>query len=184
MTRYRRGSNAHNDGEGKEDKGTDKYSGGLPAEDRKPWPTHGAYACVKLYHERELDLRRADHRFLAEWKKGVIEDLGGVKEISSFQLSMIDQGVSLLIILGKMSEYVESVGIMGKDGQLAPCLRTSYLAYVNTLRHCLNAAYEQGKRKPKTPDLRDYLENNHQEKEDRNGTQERTDRTGRDDTGG
>ena len=71
---------------------------------------------------------------------------------------MVDQAVSLLIILNKMSEYVETKGIMAGD-QLTACFRGSYLQYCNTLRHSLGAAYEHTKMKrKKPPNLKDYLE--------------------------
>lgn len=121
--------------------------------------THGAYSALRLYRERPLDLRRSDHRFLSEWKKSLIDDLGGAGEISVLQAVLADQCVSLLIILGKMSEWVEANGIM-QGGELSPCLKQSFLSYQNSLRLALASIYgdgEKGKGRKKPLNLESYL---------------------------
>jgi hypothetical protein len=122
-------------------------------------PTHGAGTLLRLYRERDLDLRRSDHRAIHEWQLALVEDLGGQSQVDTFQRSMIDRATELLIIISAMASHVENGAIMeGKE--LAPCLRASFLQYTNTFRHCLIAAFEHGgKKSKKIPDLKDYLEN-------------------------
>jgi hypothetical protein len=147
---------------------TAPINGGDPTheeEKRGPGETsHGAYQAVRLYKERPLDLRRADHRFLSEWKKSLIDDLGGPGEISVLQAALTDQCVSLLIILSAMASYVEENGIVGKDGELVGCLKQSFISYQNSLRLHLAQVYDygngrkgKGKKSKKPLDLESYL---------------------------
>jgi hypothetical protein len=133
-----------------------------PEEGQEKRPTHQAFTALRLYRERPLDLRRSDHRALVAWKEAVLGDLrNGDGEVNNFQLAMVDRSVELLIILSTMAAYVEENGIMGKDGELVACLKQSFLAYQNSFRLALAAAYEYGGKKrgkrPKVPSLEDYL---------------------------
>jgi hypothetical protein len=150
MTRFTRGNSPP-------DNGSDHLDAYPSGDNHRP-AGHGAHEAVRLFKERELDLRRKDHRFLSEWKEAVISDLGGQSAVNNFQLAMVNQAVSLLIILGKMSEYVEAHGVM-EGNNLTACLRTSFLAYQNTFRLALISAYSYGGKKlgKKSPNLEDYL---------------------------
>ncbi len=154
-SRFTRGNRPKDDGNGKPN--NDPFA----KSDSKPdWPTHGAFSALRLYRERNLDLRRADHKFLFDWRESLVNDLGGPAEVNTFQLAMIDRSVELLIIISAMGFHIEKVGVMAGD-ELVPCLRSSYLQYVNSLRHTLSAAFEHSQKKPKTPNLRDYLTQNY-----------------------
>ncbi len=132
-----------------------------PEDEKRPWPTHGAFSALRLYRERELDLRRSDHRAIREWQMALVEDLGGQSQVDTFQRSMIDRATELLIVIGKMAEHVEQTGVM-KGEELSPCLKNSFIAYQNTFRLTLAACFEHGVRKPKkSPDLKDYLKTNY-----------------------
>lgn len=138
-------------------------------QEKQPWSapngTHGGFASLRLYRERNLDLRRADHRMIHEWQLALIEDLGGQKVVDTFQRSMIDRATELLIVISKMAEHVEATGIIQGDS-LAPCLKTSFIAFVNSFRRTLEAAFEHGKVKgKKPPNLGDYLKENYGEEE-------------------
>ena len=131
-----------------------------PEEEKRP-STHGAFSALRLYRERDLDLRRSDHRAINEWQLALIEDLGGQSQVDTFQRSMVDRATEILIIISAMATHVENTTIM-QGNELAPCLRSSFLAYNNTFRHTLLAAFEHGGKKPKkTADLKDYLESNY-----------------------
>ena len=153
MSRFTRGNNGN--------------STPAPEVEKQSLPTHGAGTALRLYRSRELDLRRSDHRAIHEWQLSLIEDLGGQSQVDTFQRSMIDRATELLIMISAMATHVENTAIMDKSGELAPCLRASFLQYTNTFRHCLVAAFEHGGKKPKkSADLKDYLESNYPKKEE------------------
>jgi hypothetical protein len=105
-------------------------------------------------------MRRKDDRALRNWQDSIISDCGGLPEMDSFQLSMLDRATEAMIILSSISQYVcqEGVGIVGNDGQLTPCLRNSYIAYSNTFRLAMESIYARiGKKPSKVPDLEQYL---------------------------
>lgn len=160
MTRFTRGNNPPpgNGNGGNRDKSA-------PDEEKRPWPSHGAFSLLRLYRERNLDLRRSDHRAIHEWQLALIEDLGGQKAVDTFQRSMVDRATELLIIISAMATHVEETGTV-QNNQLAPCLKTSFIAFVNSFRRTLEAAFEHGKVKgKKPPNLRDYLKENYREEE-------------------
>lgn len=138
-------------------------NGGDPAEEEKRpvgETSHGAFSALRLYRQRELDLRRSDHRAIREWQLALVEDLGGQGTVNTFQRSLIDRATELLIIISVMADHVEKNGIM-QGNELAPCLRTSFLAYVNSFHHVLNTCFGHGQKQkgkhPKVPSLEDYL---------------------------
>jgi hypothetical protein len=166
MTRFRRGDDqAPGNGNG--------GRGGTPGEEKKPGhTTHGGFQAVALYRERGFDLEKPGDRFLHAWKQALISDLGGAGEISVLQSTLVDECVSLLIILSKMSEWVESHGIIQPDGQLAACLRHSFISYQNTLRINLIACHEHMKKRAKSskiPTLEDLLKESSQKEEHGHG---------------
>jgi len=112
-----------------------------PEEEKRPSgeTSHGAYSLLRIYKERDLDLRRSDHRAIHEWRLALVEDLGGQTEVDTFQRAMIDRATECLIVLNAMSNHVEAGGIM-KGDDLAPCLRTSFLAYhIRNMGRCSQA---------------------------------------------
>jgi hypothetical protein len=119
---------------------------------------HSGYAEVTRYKERGLDMRRRDDRALKAFQDNVINDLGGPSNVDTFQLAMLDRATEALIILRCMAEHVEGHGVIDGKGNLAPCLRQSYISYLNSFRHTMASIYERGdKRGPKAPSLKDIL---------------------------
>lgn len=87
--------------------------------------------------------------------------------IDMFQNSLLDRATECLITLRAMSEHVEATGIVGEDGALAPCLRNSYVSFLNSFRLSMQAIYERSdKRPPKTPSLNDWIEAEEKKKDD------------------
>lgn len=120
---------------------------------------HGGFAEVKKYRERKTDMRRADDRALKAWQTAIVEDLGGPTELDMLQNSLLDRSTELLIILRCMAEHVEEKGVMADDGNLQPCLKTSYIAYANSFRRMLESIYSRkGLRPPKMKSLSDIIE--------------------------
>ena len=129
-----------------------------------PAVTHGGFSDVKKYREGKKDMRRKDDKALALWKKGIVDDLGGVASLDMLQSSCLDRATELLIILRSMSLHVQKEGIMADDGNVAPCLRTSYIAYSNSFRRLLESIYERADKKPpKKISLDDYIKGSNSE---------------------
>ncbi|MBW2612880.1 MAG: hypothetical protein JRE14_01930 [Deltaproteobacteria bacterium] len=123
-----------------------------------PPATHGAYSEIKKYRESPLDMRKKDDRALVEWQQAIVEDLGGAAALDMLQNSMLDRATELLIIIRAMSLHVSKEGIMADDGNIQPCLRTSYISYSNSFRRLLESIYERSdKRPPKALNLDDYI---------------------------
>ena len=121
--------------------------------------THAAFSEVKKYREVPFDMRKKDDRALMLWQKEVVKDLGGVENLDMLQSSCLDRAVELLIILRSMSLYVGKEGIMADDGNVAPCLKTSFIAYQNSFRRTLEIIYSRkGLRPPKMKSLSDIIE--------------------------
>jgi hypothetical protein len=120
---------------------------------------HGAYANVTRYRERGLDLRRREDKALKAFQDSIISDMGGLQEMDVYQVSMMDRATECLIILRCMAEHVEGEGIMEKDGQLAPCLRHSYVSYLNSFRLTMEAIYARNGKKAssKIPSIHDLM---------------------------
>ena len=122
-------------------------------------PTHGGFAAVKMYRERKLDLRKKDDRALKAWQMAIVDDLGGPTSLDMLQNSLLDRSTELLIILRCMAEHVEKKGVIADDGNLQPCLKSSYIAYANSFRRMLETIYSrQGAKPPKIKTLKDILE--------------------------
>jgi hypothetical protein len=128
--------------------------------------THGGYAAATRYRERGLDLRRRDDRALKEWQDAVIADCGGLQEMDTFQLSMLNQATECKIITREMGRYAKEEGIINKEtGQLIGCLRNSYLSYSKEFRRALDKLYGRNGKKPRAPSLAEYLEETYGSKE-------------------
>jgi hypothetical protein len=120
---------------------------------------HGGYANVTRYRERGLDLRRREDKALKAFQDSIMADMGGLQEMDTYQVAMMDRATECLIILRSMAEYVESGGIIEGDGQLAPCLRHSYVSYLNSFRLTMEAIYARNGKKAssKIPSIHDLM---------------------------
>lgn len=114
----------------------------------KTHTTHGGYAQVTKYRGQKLDMRRRDDRALRAWQNSVIKDCGGLPEMDTYQLSMLDRATEAMIILRAMGFFVERKVIVMKGGELVPCLRNSYVAYSNVFRLALESIYSRLGKKP------------------------------------
>jgi hypothetical protein len=93
------------------------------------------------------------------WREAIMKDLGGASSLDMLQNSLLDRATELMIILRNMASYVEKEGVMGADGSLQPCLKTSYIAYVNSFSRIMSLIYERAKNKPpRVPNLEDWIE--------------------------
>ena len=89
--------------------------------------THKAYAVKKpALIRRQLSLVR----------KALIQDLGGLDNLSAQRIIILDGVISKLGVVRSMEEHIRSTAIMeGKE--LSHCLRKNYLAYRNSIDRSL-----------------------------------------------
>lgn len=98
----------------------------------RPKVTHGGYSFLTT---GQLPERRVYIlRYLSAARQGLIEDLGGEeKNLTTAQLILIDRIISKLGIIRCIEEHIKETSILdGSD--LAPALRSSYIAYNNSIR--------------------------------------------------
>jgi hypothetical protein len=95
-------------------------------------PKHGGYSLLATKEMPEN--RKHVIRYLTQVREGLIEDLGPTEgELSTGQRVLIDRIVSKLGVVRCIEEHIRENAVMeGKD--LAPSLKTSYLAYNNSIR--------------------------------------------------
>lgn len=98
----------------------------------RPKVTHGGYSFLTT---GQLPERRVYVlRYLSAAREGLIADLGGEeKNLSTAQLILIDRIISKLGIIRCIEEHVRENSILDGD-DLAPALRSSYIAYNNSIR--------------------------------------------------
>lgn len=87
---------------------------------------HGAHTAKK-----PLRIRRA----LTQFRENAIRDMGGIENISSMAMATLDHATNIKGIIESIHEYYQDHPII-ENGELAPILRTAYLAYCNSFsRH-------------------------------------------------
>lgn len=86
--------------------------------------THGAYA-----KKMPLAIRRESDVF----RDGIIKDLGGIKNISTARLILVEKALNLYRITLAIENFINTNGVF-KFKSLHPILKESYIAYVNSLR--------------------------------------------------
>jgi hypothetical protein len=109
---------------------------------------HGGYAEITRYRERRLDLRSNNDKALKAFADSVVADCGGVENMDTYQVAMLDRATELLIILRCMAAHVEETHVIDNKGQLAPCLRQSFVSYLNSFRLTMESIYSRNDKKP------------------------------------
>ena len=110
---------------------------------------HGGYAIRKP--ERI-------NRYASRIRKALIHDIGGAEEdLSMQQVIIIDGVIDMLVIVKMMGEYINKAGVM-HGPSLLPCLRTSYLAYRNSISRNLVILGISRKKTEKILTEKDYVE--------------------------
>lgn len=72
-------------------------------------------------------------KYLSACRQGLVDDLGGEKNLSMAQIILTDRVVSKLGIIRCIEEYSKESGVF-QGQQIAPPLRENYLAYSNSIR--------------------------------------------------
>lgn len=97
---------------------------------------HGGYSFLTTGQLPEH--RTYIRRYLTNCREGLLQDLGGEPNLSTQQVMLIDRIISKLGCLRCIEEHVRENSVMVGQ-RLAPSLRTSYLAFSNSLRLDLQA---------------------------------------------
>ena len=85
---------------------------------------------------RQADARRCGERSIVSLAKSNVQD--SCKSLTTAQLILIDRITTKLGVVRCMEEHIREHSVF-EGNELAPCLRASYLAYQNSLRHDLQA---------------------------------------------
>ena len=89
---------------------------------------HGGYSLVK-----PLEVTK----YLGATRRALIRDIGGSEDsLSAQQVILIDGCINILGIIRSMELYIAKNEVM-QGGLLAPCLRSHYLSYRNSLHKTL-----------------------------------------------
>ena len=98
--------------------------------------THGGYSF--LVHGRLPEHRTYIRRYLTACRQGLINDLGGEENLSTAQAILIDRIISKLGCVRCIEEHTREGSVMVNQ-ELAPALKSSYLAFSNSIRLDLQA---------------------------------------------
>lgn len=126
-------------------------------------PRHGAYSLMVRAGDLPKN-RRYLRAYLNSVRLDLIRDLGPLEDdLTTAQKVLIDRSLCILSIIRCIEEYVmETSVIRGRD--VAPVLRTTYLAYSNSLRLNLQALGIETKKSKEILDLGAYIEAKDKEK--------------------
>ena len=117
---------------------------------------HGGYSY--MITGRLPEHRAYVRRFLTAVRLNLIRDLGPTEEdLTAAQIILIDRVVSKLGVIRCIEEHIRENSVMVGD-TLAPSLRTSYLAFDNSLRLALQALGIKSKKAEGIMDLGRYVE--------------------------
>jgi len=97
---------------------------------------HGGYSFLskgKLPEDRAYI-----ERYLTACRQGLIDDLGGDRNLSTAQAILIDRIISKLGCVRCIEEHTREGSVMVNQ-ELAPALKSSYLAFSNSIRLDLQA---------------------------------------------
>jgi len=118
--------------------------------------THGGYSFLRT--EGLPVTRRHIENFLTAARLGLINDLAGSEQdLSTGQIILIDRIISMLGVVRCIEEYIrENTILKGED--LSPSLKSSYLAYNNSIRLNLQALGIKSKKAEGIMELGKYVE--------------------------
>ena len=95
-------------------------------------PKHGGYSIIATGEFPEN--RKYVKQYLTQVREGLVEDIGPTEEgLTTAQRVLIDRVVSKLGVVRVIEEHIRENSVM-RGHDLAPCLRSSYLAYNNSVR--------------------------------------------------
>lgn len=125
-----------------------------------PRQSHGMNAlkrAVKTLGSRAVDKRTAVGKALAAWRADLVQDLGGVENISVQQLALIEEAVTTKLILSSVNAWLLSQRTLvnRRSREVIAAVRDRN-SLVTTLRGLLGDLGLE-RRRPEIPTLSDYL---------------------------
>jgi hypothetical protein len=116
---------------------------------------HGGHS--RHVAQKYQDKRTREGKQLAAIREAIITDIGGQGALNAGQRLMLDNLMSVLVVITQVGKYVDEQPSVITGGDLLPVLRKSFISYLNTCGRLVETLY--GLRKPKDrPDLKRYLE--------------------------
>ena len=97
-------------------------------------PIHGAYIILNTKDDPHPEVRG----WLTMEKEAILEDLGGLENVTGKQQLMINNAMRVLNLLHHMDLHMGKEGVFVTPGQLQPLMST-YLAHVNSLSRILQS---------------------------------------------
>lgn len=89
------------------------------------------------HHGYSLVKPRPIQKYLTNVRESLIQDIGGKEDnLTAQQVLIIDAVINLLGICRCMEEHIREVGVM-RGHDVAPCLKSHYLAYRNAIQRHL-----------------------------------------------
>ncbi len=101
---------------------------------------HGAFSALKKLREGGLDGRSKQAREIKLFEHKIVEDLGGIENITGMQQSLIHRASEILVVINSISNWICTQGVMDGDG-LQKVLRHSYLSYQNSFKRILESIF-------------------------------------------
>lgn len=118
---------------------------------------HGGYSYLTT--GRLPEHRRYIEQYLTAARMNLIKDLGPTEQdLTAAQIIIIDRVISILGVLRCLEEHTRENSVMVGKGELAPALRSSYLAFNNSLRLNLQALGINVKQTDSVPGPLEYIE--------------------------
>lgn len=117
---------------------------------------HGAYS--SQVRRRYTDLRTTEGRQLKNAIDGIVEDLGGMENLSNAQRLILDGIKGKLIVLFQIGKYVDKTpSLVDENGALLTCLSKSYVQYTESIRRDVEALYGIHRKQRKNQSYRDAV---------------------------
>jgi hypothetical protein len=113
---------------------------------------HGAYST------KPLDRRTREGKAIERAIQALEADLPS--RPNNAQLLLLGRIREKLLVLYRISSFVQDQTIINEKGELLPCLGTNYIAFSNAIRLDIQSFFELEKQKTHTgtPSLEDYIE--------------------------
>ena len=122
---------------------------------------HGAY----ITQNNDPELRA----YLRTHEKAMIDQKGGIDNITPLQQIQIQNALRILHKLFFMDKYIARKDVI-VNGEVLPVLRSSYLAYINSLSRILRSLDLEDTSKNNTGNLEAYIKAKQSQKEKNHDT--------------
>jgi hypothetical protein len=120
-------------------------------------PKHGARMLGRLLRDNKIDQRLQVARLLKIQRDLLVDDAGGLANISNRELLLIEKTATLAVIMSAMENWAFKEKPINPEGALLNVLAQNYIGYSNALRNNLTALGLKPTKPSSDIDLQDYL---------------------------